>query len=191
MHDALRMAGIDGVHRLESELSKPASDVEYPSLLQRRRLLPRVDNGEPLSFGWRLKRTRDFHPVAALFPYGLAVAGGYLVASDDPDGEPLRDEPFPFMDDVVRQVDGLTKYTLRLWYGPHLNSWDVVDGELRTSFDLVPRGGPFVVRQKKSGDFAISCSQCGWRGSGERSATVMLQRLVGDVARHDCPVTHA
>lgn len=185
------MAGDEGIHRLESELIKPRNDVAHLSLLQWRRRLPRVDGGELLGYRWKMMRTRDFHPVAALLPYGLAIAGGYLVEGDDPHGEPFRDEPFPFMDDVVRQVDGQTKYTFRVWYGSNLNSWDVIDGELCTSFDLAPQGGPFVVRQKKSGDLAISCSRCGWRGSGKRSANVMLHRLLGDVARHDCPILSA
>ena len=176
------------MHGLESRLFAPVAVANYPSLLQKRRALPRVDNGELLLFRWKLKRTRDFYPVAALFPIGPRgggwVSGGQRRSRWRATARrtvPVHERRCPTggRSDQVH-VPSLVRPVLEL---VGCDRWR----KLRTSFDLVTQGGPFVVRQKKSGDFAISCSKCGWRGSGKRSATVMLQRLVGDVARHDCP----
>jgi hypothetical protein len=177
-----------GLHALETALYRGNHSALIPSLGQLRALIPRVDLNRPLPFGWRLRRNRDHPPVATLgLGDHLVVLGGEFVAFDDPDAEDVSPVFTPFVRDPVRQVDGQTRYDLDAFYRPDRDSWNVTAGVLWTNFSLRRLSGPYRISIKKSGDFAIACDTCKWKGYGKRSETVNLFRLLGDVGKHTCP----
>ena len=180
------------LHALETKLAGGTGSGLIPSLALHRIQVPRVDVDRPLSWAWRLRRNRDRRPVATIFlARHLVVIGGEVVPLDDPDGEDFTPVFTPFVVDPFHQVDGQTRYEpLDAFRRPDADGWDVVDGVLWTEFELEHSSGPYRVTVKKSGDYALSCETCNWRGHGKRSATVMSFRLNGDVLKHTCPAAN-
>jgi hypothetical protein len=171
----------EALHALETQFYTQGKAAEPPSLAFLNLATPRTTS-DVLPFAWRLQRTHDYTPVLT----SLVVIGGELVRGETQGSDEVKALPTPFLKDPVRWVDGQSRYDSTPFRRHARDDWDVVDGVLRTAFDIEHLVGPFRISTKRSGDFGLSCLNCGWKSHARRSSTVNLAWLGGDVVRHNC-----